>query len=169
MGTPYSKTNVHENSIASFNELDLAERQQAIFKIYAMYGKGYTDRDILRIFTHGRGGDLNKVQPRITELVNDPKVPLTEIGQTISKVTGRRVRVVMYAPELCGIPRTNFITVYTITGGGLNLPYYTTNEKAARVARSKGFDVLFSTMLEKEYQAIPATPESAVMLERLGG
>ena len=169
MTTPYTKSNVHENSIEAFNELDLKPRNTEIFKIYAMSGKHLTDRDVLKKLTHKKGGDMNLVRPRITELVKNPDVPLTEIGRTICKVTDKRVRVVMYAPELCGIERTNYFDVYMITGGDLLFPYHTKSSKAAKIARRKGLHVLVSTMQESEYNAIPVKIESAAMFERLGG
>ena len=96
MSTAHQTNNIHPNSLDAFNELDIPPREQAVLAIYKESGKGLTDRDVLRKFTRGRSQDMNLVRPRITRLVNDPSSPLREIGKSIDRKTGQRVRVIQY-------------------------------------------------------------------------
>lgn len=93
---PFSTHEIHPNSIEAFRDLDLGLRQQIVFDVYVRAAKTMTDRQILGWLTGDYGGDLNKVRPRITEMVQDDEIPIMEVGKTKCKITGKRVRVCMY-------------------------------------------------------------------------
>jgi hypothetical protein len=105
---PYTGQRVHPNSIEAFRELDIPVRWRAVFEIYVKHHpKNLTDRDVLWYMTGTYLGDMNKVRPRITEMVQDESVPLWEIGDTICQITRAKVRVVglaTIAPQPCHIP-----------------------------------------------------------------
>ena len=88
----------HLNSIAAFHDLELQGMKEAIYEIYKADRVPMTDRWVLRIFMHGRQGDMNKVRPRINELLHLPNTPIKEVGSLECPTTKRRVRVCMYAP-----------------------------------------------------------------------
>lgn len=105
MSTPFSKTNMHPNSLEAFNELDLPKSKKQVFDIFKKSGKGLTDRDILGKLTGDYEGDMNLVRPRITDLRDDPTVPITEIGKTVCRFSRMRVRVCIFDPELAGVAK----------------------------------------------------------------
>jgi len=92
---PFSYSNVHPNSIEAFKGLDLAKRQAVVLDVFQRSGKSMTDRQVLYWLTGDYGGDLNKVQPRITEMKDDPDNPLMEVGKTKCSYSEKRVRVCM--------------------------------------------------------------------------
>jgi len=93
--SPFSYSNVHPNSIEAFKDLDLAKRQAVVLDVFQRRGKSMTDREVLFKLTGDFGGDLNKVQPRITEMKKDPNNPLREVGKTVCSYSNKRVRVCM--------------------------------------------------------------------------
>ena len=110
MGTrpPYTGQRVHPNSIEAFRELDIPTRWRAVYETYVrLHPKNLTDRGVLYHMTGSYSGDMNKVRPRITEMVLEKSIPLWEIGRTVCRITGRMVRVVGLAgikPQPCSIP-----------------------------------------------------------------
>lgn len=105
---PYTGQRVHPNSIEAFRDLDIPVRWRVVFEIYVRrHPKNLTDRDVLFYLTGTFTGDMNKVRPRITEMVQDESIPLWEIGSTTCMITRAKVRVVGLAtikPEPCWIP-----------------------------------------------------------------
>ncbi len=95
MKDPFSYSNVHPNSIEAFKDLDLAKRGAVVLDVFQRRGKSMTDREVLFALTGDMGGDLNKVQPRITNMKNDPGNPLIEVGKTMCSYSEKRVRVCM--------------------------------------------------------------------------
>lgn len=104
---PYQGQRVHPNSIEAYRDLDIPVRWRAVFEVYVrMHPKNLTDRDVLFRMI-GSSADMNKVRPRITEMVADDLVPLHEKGRTKCRITGKMVRVVglaEIAPKPCKIP-----------------------------------------------------------------
>ena len=98
MRNPFEGHVMHPNSIEAYRDLDLGLRQKIVFDTFVRAGKSQTDRQILFRLTGDYGGDLNRVQPRITEMVQDEDVPIREIGKTVCSYSGKRVRVCMYEP-----------------------------------------------------------------------
>jgi hypothetical protein len=78
---------MHGNSLAAFDQLDVAGRRQEVLKAYAECGP-LTDREVMVRLRHH---DPNKVRPRITELVKAQA--LLECGERYDVVSGRRVRI----------------------------------------------------------------------------
>ena len=90
---------MHINSIEAFKDLELGGNQEEIYEIYKSFGpQPLTDRRVLRILQHGRQGDMNRVRPRINELLRMPNTPIKEVGSIKCPTTGRRVRAVAYVP-----------------------------------------------------------------------
>ena len=89
---------MHPNSLAAYREIRdrLSERKRFVaYAILAAYGT-LTDREI----AHKLGcRDMNEVRPRITELVQDPDVPIGEVGSVRDSTTGRTVRLVGFVPQ----------------------------------------------------------------------
>lgn len=84
------RTNVHENSIASYRaeRPRLSRRAQAVLDWVRAHGRA-TDRQVVE----GLGfRDMNACRPRITECVQIGA--LREVGSIRCPVTGKRVRVV---------------------------------------------------------------------------
>ena len=88
----------HINSVAAFHDLELGEIQETIYEIFKADRRPLTDRQVLRMFMHGRQGDMNKVRPRINELLNMKNTPIKDIGSRKCPTTGINVRVCMYLP-----------------------------------------------------------------------
>ena len=89
---------VHPNSIEAYHDLELGGTQAEIYMIYKNDQRPFTDRQVLRIFMHGRRGDMNQVRPRITEILNMPNTPIKEVGSMVCETSKRRVRACMYVP-----------------------------------------------------------------------
>ena len=100
MSTAHQTNNIHPNSLDAFSELDLPDCEDRVFQVYKRSLKGLTDRDILYYLTRKRRGDMNLVRPRVTAMIRRLGSPLVEIGKTICKTTGRKVRVVQYQGEV---------------------------------------------------------------------
>ena len=81
---------IHENSLEAYNALDLGPRQKSVLQVYQRYIEPLTDRKVLSVFTGNPWGDLNKVQPRITELIKMGF--LEEKGKTKCPYTAVRPR-----------------------------------------------------------------------------
>ena len=90
--------NTHPNSVEAYHGLNLGERQQIIFDIFKDAGKSLTDRQVYNKIYRSYAGDLNKVRPRITELVQMEGSPIKECGDTVCSFSDRKVRVCMYLP-----------------------------------------------------------------------
>jgi hypothetical protein len=86
------KTNVHENSILTWQEEEarLSKRASRILRFLRAHScELLTDRQIQQRMGFSERG---MVQPRITEMIKAGLVE--EIGSTICLVTGKRVRMV---------------------------------------------------------------------------
>jgi hypothetical protein len=81
---------VHPNSIASLEQLDISKRQREVLSVFLGARRPMTDREALALLGYGLSGDVNKVQPRITELLK--KGILREADNTKCTYTGRTVR-----------------------------------------------------------------------------
>ena len=91
------KNTVHPNSAEAYRSIDLSRRQKEILNIFDHHpGTDFTDREVLAIL--GGPQDMNRVRPRITELVNDKEL-LTETGKKRCITTGKTVRTVAYIPD----------------------------------------------------------------------
>ncbi len=88
---------MHQNSIDAFNELGihLSRRELEVLGVYEKYPRqAFTDRGIM-ITSHYF--DMNKVRPRISELLR--KGLLVElVPKIVDPMTGRRVRLCKYNP-----------------------------------------------------------------------
>ncbi len=90
------KKAVHPNSIEAYYSINLSRRQKEVMDIFERHPyDNFTDREILAYM--GGDQDMNRVRPRISELVNDLKV-LTETGSKRCIKTGIKVRTVAYIP-----------------------------------------------------------------------
>jgi len=105
---PYQGQRVHPNSIEAYRDLDIPVRWRAVFEVYVrLHPKNLTDRNVFYHITGSYAGDMNKVRPRITEMIQEKSIPLREKGRTICRITGKMVRVVglaEIAPKPCKIP-----------------------------------------------------------------
>ena len=88
---------MHANSIAAYRELRerLSRRKLDVAYAILAWPDAATDRVIMQRLGFR---DMNAVRPRITELVQDPDVPIAEVGVTRDPQTGRTVRLVGYVP-----------------------------------------------------------------------
>jgi len=106
---PYRGQRIHPNSIEAYWDLDIPLRWRAVFEVYIrLHPKNLTDRNVLYHISGSYAGDMNKVRPRITEMVADEATPLWEKGRTKCRITGKMVRVVglaEIAPKPCTIPK----------------------------------------------------------------
>lgn len=86
---------MHENSRKSYEELlvSISERYAMILGAYRIAGYPLTDRQVL---TRCGFRDMNKVRPRITELVK--RGDLVECGKALDAETNRKVRLVRPRP-----------------------------------------------------------------------
>ena len=85
---------VHVNSFLSYREIkpSIPDRKHIIFRIFQVYDRPLTDREVL-IYIYGQDErDANLVRPRITELIDDGT--LKECGTVNDLRTGRPVRLV---------------------------------------------------------------------------
>lgn len=84
---------MHDNSVEAYlEELDnFSERYEQILGVYMTMRIPLTDRRICKAL--GYGQDMNKVRPRITELVHKFGL-LVETGTTIDHRTNKRCRLV---------------------------------------------------------------------------
>lgn len=90
------KKAVHPNSIDAYYSISLNRRQKEVLDIFERLPyEDITDREVLAML--GGDQDMNRVRPRITELVNDKQV-LTETGKKTCIKTGKKVRTVAYIP-----------------------------------------------------------------------
>lgn len=90
------KKAVHHNSIEAYHSISLSRRQKEVMDIFERHPyDDFTDREILAYM--GGDQDMNRVRPRISEMVNDLKV-LTETGSKRCIKTGKTVRTVAYIP-----------------------------------------------------------------------
>ena len=90
------KKAVHDNSIEAYRTINLSRRQKEVLDIFERFPyENMTDREVLAML--GGDQDMNRVRPRISELVNDKQV-LTETGKKICIKTGKKVRTVAYIP-----------------------------------------------------------------------
>ncbi|KKL78080.1 hypothetical protein LCGC14_2028470 [marine sediment metagenome] len=83
---------IHQNSREAYHELDLSKRQKIVYCAFIVASRPMTDRLALIALGYPSGGDMNKVRPRITELIAAGL--LEEKGKTQDSVTGRTVRLV---------------------------------------------------------------------------
>ena len=81
---------IHNNSRKAYHELNLSARQKAVLGLYCVGPQ--TDRRTLQKLTGDPDGDLNKVRPRITELIQ--KGALVEKDKVKCRWTQRTVRLV---------------------------------------------------------------------------
>ena len=79
----------HPNSRESHKRVDKVARQNAILDALALENKPMTDRQIKNYL---RMKDMNDIRPRVSELIDAFK--LKEVGDTVCRETGRRVRLV---------------------------------------------------------------------------
>ena len=86
------KEMIHPHSREAYQELDLGKRQRLIIEIYKERSCPLTDRQVLSWIFGVSYSDMNKVRPRITELID--KGVLEEKGKTTCAITGRTVRLV---------------------------------------------------------------------------
>jgi hypothetical protein len=101
-----SDQNVHPNSIASYHAIDdLGERQRRVYRAVQAMNEitgACTDRQVLR-YLYGEDTDnINRVQPRITELIQMGLI--REAGNTTCGFTGRSVRTLLIVDPPC--PKT---------------------------------------------------------------
>ena len=91
-GSVFVPRSIHPHSVQAFASIDatLAERQLAVLKAYQLAARPITDRQCLAL-VHPGSSDLNRVRPRITELVDLGF--LVESGSAIDGQTGRKVRL----------------------------------------------------------------------------
>ena len=92
---------MHENSLAAYRELRQHLSRRKLNVAYAILRDGVpvTDRGVAKVLGFG---DMNAVRPRITELVQDPDIPIGEVGITRDATTGRTVRLVGYVSLAAG-------------------------------------------------------------------
>jgi len=84
---------VHENSRKAYAELDPDSRQRAVLEVYANSAEPLSDRMVAEDLGFA---DMNKVRPRITELVDGGH--LCELERKIRDTqTGRSVRLCVVA------------------------------------------------------------------------
>ena len=93
MNSPFTYHEMHPNSLAAFSNLELSLRQQIVYDTFIRAEKSQTDRQILYRLIKSYEGDMNKVRPRITEMIK--MGVLIEIGKTECSYTKQRVRVCM--------------------------------------------------------------------------
>lgn len=113
---------IHENSIASFAELDIAPREREVLSAIEEIGHACTDRQVAKFMG---SEDLNASRPRITALI--AKGVLSEVGTYSCEVTGRSVRLVWIGDGTPKPPKGPTLMERLIA-------YYRTAERAREVS-----------------------------------
>jgi len=85
----------HENSVESYNALDVATFEQLVLQVYIDTGLGLTGRQVA-VYLVGDYRRVSLVQPRISTILSLENSPLKEIGKTKCQYYRRRVRVVQF-------------------------------------------------------------------------
>ena len=80
---------VHENSMESFDKLDRASRRKVVLEVYIKSPSPMTDRQVAEKLSFS---DMNKVRPRITELVQEGQL-FEMLEKHYDTVTKRNVRL----------------------------------------------------------------------------
>lgn len=86
---------IHPNSLRSWVELPISDRENEILEVYTRATAPLTDRQIAKAL---RKQDLNYVRPTITRLLQ--RRILEERGERVDPETSRRVRAVQIKPAL---------------------------------------------------------------------
>jgi len=88
-------TQIHDNSVRSYHEINRAKRLEEILAVYRWWGKPLTDRQVKELMHFD---DMNKVRPRICDLIDLKR--LKECGTVKDAETKKTVRMVrLLRPE----------------------------------------------------------------------